>query len=73
MSGHDKLVNALRAKPDSMLQAKMLHHVRAFEYHDFKSEKPFPKMQLVHDLNLLGYTDLAELAMNGEYDDKLGE
>ncbi len=73
MSGHSKLVDAIKAKPASYLRDKMLKHVEAFEYHDFKSNKPLPKMQLVHDLNLLGYEDLADLAMNGEYDDKPGE
>lgn len=73
MTAHEKLIAAIAAKPVSDLQEEMLKHVRAFEYHDFKTNKPFPKMQLVYDLNLLGYEDLADLAMDGEYDDKPGE
>ena len=69
MTGHEKLIDAIKAKPDTFLRNEMLKHVEAFEYHDFKSDKAFPKIQLVYDLNLLGYEDLADLAMNGKFDD----
>lgn len=73
MTGHDKLIKAIEAKPASSLRDEMLKHVKAFEYHDFKSDRPFPKMQLFVDLGLLGWEDLQDLAANGEYDDKPGE
>ena len=73
MTGHDKLIAAIQAKPESKMRDMMLEHVRAFEYHDFKSNHPMPKMQLVVDLGLLGYEDLAEKAMHGAYDNKPGE
>lgn len=73
MTGHDKLIAAIAAKPESKLRDMMLEHVRAFEYHDFKSNHPMPKMQLFVDLGLLGYEDLQDLAAHGEYDDKPGE
>lgn len=73
MSGHDKLIADIEAKPAVGLRDEMLRHVRAFEYHDFKTNKPFPKMALVVDLRLLGYEDLAGKAMDGVYDDRIGE
>lgn len=73
MNGHDNLVKAIEAKDASPLRDEMLKHVKAFEYHDFKSTKPFPKIQLVYDLNLLGYEDLADRAANGDFDDRVEE
>jgi hypothetical protein len=69
MTGHEKLIRDVEAQPDSKLKTEMLKHVKAFEYHDFKSNKPFPKMQLFVDLGMLGWEDMQDKAGAGEYDD----
>jgi hypothetical protein len=73
MNAHEKLIAAIQEKDPSPLREEMLKHVKAFEYHDFKSDKTFPKIQLVVDLNLLGYEDIAMRAMDGEFDNSLDE
>ena len=39
-------------------------------YHDFDSELATPKLQLIHDLDMLGLTVQKKKVMNGDYDDK---
>jgi hypothetical protein len=73
MTGHDKLIRDIEAKPDSELKTEMLKHVRAFEYHKFKSNRPWPVMQLFVDLGLLGWEDLQDKAGKGEYENKPDE
>lgn len=41
---------------------------RAGRYDDFESESATPMMDLVHDLQALGRSDLAARAINGEFD-----
>lgn len=49
--------------------AILIDRAKNFEYHDFKSEIPAPKIMLFRDLKLIGLDELAEKAINGEYDE----
>jgi hypothetical protein len=42
-------------------------------YHDFKSDHPTPKSQLINDLMMVGLKDIAQLVMDGEFDEEPDE
>lgn len=65
-----KLVADLMTKPACGYRGIILARAEAFYYDDFKStyEGACPKMKLVEDLNVAGYHDLAQKAIDGEYD-----
>lgn len=46
----------------------MIRAARAGQYDDYKSNLDFPIRKLVSDCCLLGMRDIAERAMNGEFD-----
>lgn len=62
-----KLIQALQAANDAKLQP-IIEKARSNTYHEFKTELMFPIRQLVEDLNQVGYEQLAQRAMNGEFD-----
>lgn len=63
----ERLAKALEEANDPRL-AEMITQARAGYYDDFKSPIDTPCIQLVNDLKLLGYTDLAARAIDGEFD-----
>lgn len=65
-----ELIEDLWKKPHSFKRALILKRAQAGHYHDFDTELEAPKMQLVQDLRLAGFEDLAQKTMDGAYDDE---
>lgn len=63
----ERLARALEAADDSAL-ASMIALARAGHYDDFKSDIATPIVALVNDLQTAGHSELAQRAMNGEFD-----
>jgi len=63
----ERLALALEAANDPAL-ASMITLARAGHYDDFKSNLNYPIMQLVHDLEAAGHSELAKRAKEGEWD-----
>jgi hypothetical protein len=67
----EKLARALIERKGSAYDPRvdaMIKKARLGLYDDFESELETPIMHLVSDLKIVGYEDLAERAMNGEFD-----
>ena len=64
------LLEDLWKKPHSFRRSLLLKRAAAGHYHDFDSELAAPKMQLVEDLRLAGFEDLAQKTIDGGYDDE---
>jgi hypothetical protein len=64
------LVRDLESKPASEGRDYILKRARAGKYHDFGSDLPAPKVQLVQDLTDGEFPDLAQKVMDGDYDDE---
>jgi hypothetical protein len=62
-----KLIQALEAADDPKLQP-IIEKARSNAYHEFKTELMFPIRQLVEDLNRAGHKQLAQQAMDGNFD-----
>lgn len=69
MGTMDTLVEDLLRKPRDPFRDELVKRALAGTYHDFKSESPFPKVQLVLELERYGYRDIARKAKAGDYDD----
>lgn len=66
-----RLVRDLERKPPNALRDDILERARRAYYHDFLTDLPLPKVQLVADLERYGFRDLARKARRGEYDDEI--
>ena len=64
------LLEDLWKKPHSFKRALLLKLAAAGHYHDFDTKLEAPKMQLVTDLKLAGFDDLAQKTIDGAYDDE---
>ncbi|MBP5971541.1 hypothetical protein HW132_02005 [Brasilonema sp. CT11] len=62
-----KLLQALEAKNDPKL-APIITRAKANYYHDYKSDLMAPIVTLVADLRGAGHEDLAQRAVDGEFD-----
>lgn len=65
LSGQFRLLDDLRAAEAS---EKLIKRCAALQYHDYASDYGLPKMQLMQDLKLAGYDELARKCRKGEYD-----
>jgi hypothetical protein len=65
-----ELVEDLWQKPYSLKRKYIEDRAKAGVYHDFDTELPAPKIQLVTDLRAAGFYDLAEKVVDGAYDDE---
>lgn len=65
-----ELLEDLWKKPHSFKRSLLLKRAQAGHYHDFDTELTTPKMQLVQDLKLAGFEDLAQKTIDGAYDDE---
>ena len=63
----EKLARALEAVNDSKL-AEMIRRAREGYYDDFRSPLALPTVQLVHDLIAAGQREMADRAIDGEWD-----
>lgn len=63
-----KLVTDLEQKPRSFDRDELIRAAKRNRFHDFLSQSATPIYDLVGRLQRLGYDDLAQKAMNGEYD-----
>lgn len=61
----EKLAKAMKA---SNCPPEMIARARAGYYDDYKSELTLPCVQLVTDLRAIGQLELAQRAINGEFD-----
>lgn len=66
--GTQKLVDDLRAKPQSFNRDELVRWTRRYHFHDYKSQHSGPKIVLVAKLTAAGFLDLADKARQGEYD-----
>jgi len=57
-----------RALEEAHAPAQMVERARAGQYDDFLSDSATPIINLVRDLQLVGLHELANRAMNGEFD-----
>jgi hypothetical protein len=64
------LVADLQQKTETPERNVIIELATAGHYHDFDSDLPAPKMQLVADLIEAGYEDLAENVKRGAYDNE---
>jgi hypothetical protein len=65
MSTKEKLALAME---EAGCPANLISRARAGEFDDFESASATPIIRLVRELSPLGFTDLANRAMNGEFD-----
>lgn len=68
----ERLARALEAQNDPKL-ADMVKKARNGYYDDYESELATPCIQLVVDLTKHGYKEMAQSAMDGEWDGTLEE
>jgi hypothetical protein len=61
----ERLAAALEA---AAAPTEMIERARAGYYDDYKSDLPFPCVQLVNDLREVGLTELAQRTIAGEFD-----
>ena len=64
------LVEDLWKKPYSLKRAEIEKRAKRGDYHDFDSSLATPKIALVNDLRAAGFDDLAQKAVDGDYDDE---
>ena len=69
--GAKKLIAVLGAKPQSKLRDYVITQLMNLYYDDFASPLPAPKVQLAHDLRMLGpeFADVRFNMIQGHYDD----
>lgn len=65
-----ELLEDLWKKPHSLARMEIITRAKRGYYHDFDTTIATPKVQLVADLNAAGFDDLAQKAMDGDYDDE---
>jgi len=62
------LVNDLETKEQNDKRDKLIKNAKSHMYCDFSSHLAFPKIKLIEDLQRAGYHDIADKAINGDYD-----
>lgn len=65
-----ELITDLRSMPRSNARDELIERALAGHYHDFDTELPAPKIQLVLDLEEAGFAELAMHVKMGAYDDE---
>ena len=72
MTTTKELVDLLRERNTMGKYDTLIQKAHDGDYHDFQSEEPFPKMQLVEDLRQFPeLEDIAKMAMSGDFDESL--
>lgn len=65
-----KLIDDLKKLESTTKIQKIIENALKFKYHDFKSNIPFPKIQLSSDLIVAKVdTSIIKKVRNGDYDD----
>jgi len=66
----EDLVRDLGSKPPGAARDALIERAKNGTYHDFDSELVAPKIQLAQDLAEVGFADLVQKVIDGDYDDE---